>query len=90
MALVGTIIVFWKNKRSDRPWIVTYLWILIDLACFTSVLYNVFFVSDDFWGLQFITISILLDLMIHQAFAMEYLKAALYIPIIMDLMTVDA
>ena len=27
---------------------------------------------------------------IHQAFAMEYLKAALYIPIIMDLMTVDA
>ena len=37
-----------------------------------------------------ITLSILLDLMIHQAFAMEYFKAALYIPIIMDLMTVDA
>ena len=90
MALVGTIIVFWKHKRSDRPWIVTYLWVLIDLACLTSVLYNLLFVLDDFWGLMTITISILFDLMIHQAFAMEYLKAALYIPIIMDLMTVDA
>ena len=51
LALIGTFIVFWKNKRSDRPWIVTYLWILIDLTVLTSVLYNMVFYQDDFWGL---------------------------------------
>ena len=32
IAIIGTFMNFCKSKSKDRPYIVTYIWLLIDLA----------------------------------------------------------
>ena len=82
---------FCCRSKANRPCIVTYLWIIIDLtivAYITSLSVMPYIETQDIaykigYGSYYLAIS--LNIVFHWTFAMEYLVAVLKLPIILDI-----
>ena len=92
-AIIGTVDIFLFKERKDRPWIVTYLWIIIDLAI-TSYLVSQFFEPFAYGepgivfsiGFQTYYAGVTLNVVFHWTFANEYLKTVLKMPDILNIL----
>ena len=97
LAIVGTVIIFGYRERVNRPCIVTYLWIIIDLAILSyivSLAVMPFMTDSENFafevGYHTYYTAIVLNMLFHWTFASEYLKAVLKLPAILDIVTESA
>ena len=90
VAIVGVVIVFGCKRSKDRPRTVTWLWFLI-IACTLCVsISQIYWISGLKEGWEQLSwqtwiAALILEQLFHWVFALEYLKAALYLPIILDI-----
>ena len=97
IAIFATAKLFCCQKIAARPFSVTFIWIVIDLAIITylsAVMTTIDLVKHNeaakmnwvYWtGYECYYASIALNVVYHWAFAMEYLRTVIKLPIIMDI-----
>ena len=98
IAIFATIKLFCFQNSATRPFSVTFIWIVIDLAIFTyfiAIMTTIVIVKHPgeahkkswvYWtGYECYYTAMALNLIFHWAFAMEYLRTVIKLPIILDI-----
>ena len=94
-SIIYSIYIFSCRKTADRPWIVTYIWLLIDAAIISGAIciilweHGGYYVQSTLSQVSF-QLSFTLVFIMHFVFAMEYFSAAIRLPIIMQIFSTDA
>ena len=94
-SIIYSIYIFTCRKQADRPWIVTYIWLLIDAAIISGAICIIFWEHGGYYEQNTLSqvsfqISFTLVIIMHFVFAMEYFSAAIRLPIIMQICSTDA
>ena len=97
-AILITIYIFTCRKCADTPWIVIYIWALVDLTLVLSGVSILTWTEDGGIGIDSQTvlcricfeISTIGIIVMQFVFAMEYFAAVIRLPILMQLFESDA
>ena len=94
-SIVATVYIFACLKRENRPWVVTYFWILISVDVVLGAVCVLLWEPVSYFEQSVIckicyqtTCSIML--IGHFAFAMEYYSAAIRLPVIINIFSPEA
>ena len=95
-AILITIYIFTCRKCADTPWIVIYIWALVDLTLVLSSVSILTWTKDGGIKSQHLLCRICFEistvgiLVMQFVFAMEYFSAVIRLPILMQLFEPDA
>ena len=94
-SIVATVYIFACLKRENRPWVVTYFWILISVdmvaGAICAILWEpVSYFKQSFTCKMCYQIACAILIIGHFAFSVEYYSAAVRLPVMIKILSPEA